>query len=180
LPRLKWSIRNNINLQQSGVLMAMNYVAANRDKLLNNFYLKGKRAIANATTEGPAAYVIPADEKRRYDAADLVNLLRRQGCEVHVSSEAISTREGNFPAGSFVIRMDQPYSRIVDMLLDTAYFNVNEPRPYDDTGWALGALKKIKTIRVKDTAIFKGGMTLLILSGGWKRAAAICCSSTPR
>jgi hypothetical protein len=161
LPQVKWSIRNNINLQQSGVLMAMSYVANNRDKLLNNFYLKGKRSVAKATTEGPAAYVIPADEKRPFDAADLVNLLRRQGCEVHVASEAIKTKDGEFPAGSYVIRMDQPYSRMADMLLDTQYFNVNEPRPYDDTGWTLGAVKNVKTVRVKDTAILKGAMTLL-------------------
>jgi len=29
--------------------------------------------------------------------------------------------------------MDQPYSRMADMLLDTQYYNVNDPRPYDDT-----------------------------------------------
>jgi hypothetical protein len=57
--------------------------------------------------------------------------------------------------------MDQPYSRIADMLLDTAYFNVNEPRPYDDTGWTLGALKGVKTVRVKDTSILQGAMQLL-------------------
>jgi hypothetical protein len=57
--------------------------------------------------------------------------------------------------------MDQPYSRLADMLLDTAYFNVNEPRPYDDTGWTLGALKNVKTVRVKDTAVLKGAMKLL-------------------
>ncbi len=158
---VKWSIRNNINLQQSGVLMAMSYVAANRDKLLNNFYLKSKRAVAKATTEGPAAYVIPADERRPFDAADLVNLLRRQGCEVHVASESLKTKDGEFAAGSYIVRMDQPYSRMADMLLDTQYFNVNEPRPYDDTGWTLGALKNVKVMRVKDTSILKGAMTLL-------------------
>ena len=161
LPQVKWSIRNNINLQQSGVLMAMSYVAANRDRLLNNFYLKGKRSVGKALMEGPAAYVIPADEKRPFDAADLVNLLRRQGCEVHVASETIKTKDGEFPAGSYVVRMDQPYSRMADMLLDTQYFNVNEPRPYDDTGWTLGALKNVKTVRVKDAAILNGAMTLL-------------------
>jgi len=161
LPRVKWSIRNNINLQQSGVLLAMSYVAGNRDKLLNNFYLKGKRSIAKATTEGPAAYVIPSDEKRPFDATDLVNLLRRQACEVHVLAEAIKTKDGEFPAGSYIIRMDQPYSRMADMLLDTQYFSVNEPRPYDDTGWTLGALKNVKTIRVKDSAILSGKMTML-------------------
>jgi hypothetical protein len=161
LPQVKWSIRNNINLQESGVLMAMSYVANNRDKLLNNFYLKSKRSVAKAITEGPAAYVIPAGERRPFDAADLVNLLRRQGCEVHVASETIKTKDGEFPAGSYIIRMDQPYSRMADMLLDTQYFNVNEPRPYDDTGWTLGALKNVKTVRVKDTAILKGAMSLL-------------------
>jgi hypothetical protein len=161
LPRVKWAIRNNINLQQSGVLMAMKYVSDNRDRLLNNFYLKSKRAVAKAVTEGPAAYVIPAEERRRFDAADLVNLLRRQGCEVQVASETIKTKDGDFPPGSYIIRMDQPYSRMADMLLDTQYFNVNEPRPYDDTGWTLGALKNVRTVRVKDGAILKGAMTLL-------------------
>jgi hypothetical protein len=141
--------------------MAMSYVANNRDKFLNNFYLKSKRSVAKAATEGPAAYVIPAGDKRPFDAADLVNTLRRQGCEVHVAAETIKTKDGDFGAGSYVIRMDQPYSRMADMLLDTQYFNVNEPRPYDDTGWTLGALKNVKTVRVKDTAILKGAMTLL-------------------
>jgi hypothetical protein len=161
LPRVKWSIRNNINLQESGVMMAISYAASNGDRLLRNFYLKGKRAIAKATNEGPAAYVIPAEEPRRYGAADLVNLLRRQGCEVHVAAETIKTKDGDFSAGSYVVRMDQPYSRMADMLLDTQYFNPSDPRPYDDTGWTLGPLKNVKTIRVKDTAILKGAMNLL-------------------
>jgi hypothetical protein len=161
LPRVKWSIRNNINLQQSGVLMSMQYTAANRDKMLHNFYLKGKRAVAKATTEGPAAYVFPGDEKRQGNAAELMNVLRRQGCEIHVATAAIQTKDGAFPPGSYIVRMDQPYSRIADMLLDTQYYNVSDPRPYDDTGWTLGALKNVRTVRAKDTAILKGAMTLV-------------------
>ncbi len=161
LPRVKWSIRNNINLQQSAILLAMRYVADNRDRFLQNFFLKSKRSVAKAANEGPAAYVIPADEKRQFDAADLVNLLRRQGCEVHVAAGTIKVKEGEFAPGSYVIRMDQPYSRMADMLLDTQYFNPSEPRPYDDTGWTMGALKNVKTVRVKDTAILSGAMRLL-------------------
>jgi hypothetical protein len=56
--------------------------------------------------------------------------------------------------------MDQPYSRMADMLLDTQYFNVNDPRPYDDTGWTLGALRNVKTVRVKDEKILDAPMTL--------------------
>ena len=45
------------------------------------------------------------------------------------------TRE--FPAGSYIVRMDDPYSRIADALLDYQYWAPNDAqaRPYDDIGW---------------------------------------------
>jgi hypothetical protein len=161
LPRVKWSIRNNVNMQESAILLAMNYVSDNKDRFLNNFYLKGKRSVAKARTEGPAAWVLPADDPRPNEAADLVNLLKMQGCEVHRADKEVETKDGKFPAGSYVVRMDQPYSRMADMLLDTQYYNVNDPRPYDDTGWTLGALRNVKTVRVKDEKILDASMTLI-------------------
>jgi len=161
LPRVKWSIRNNVNMQQSAILIAMNYVSKNKDKFLSNFYLKSKRSVAKAETEGPTAYVLPADEKRPVEAADLVNLLKMQGVEVHRLSSAAETKEGKFGAGSYVVRMDQPYSRMADMLLDTQYYNVNDPRPYDDTGWTLGPLRNVKTVRVKDEKILAAPMSII-------------------
>ena len=160
LPRVKWSIRNNINLQQSALLIAMNYVANNKEKFLNNFYLKSKRSVAKARTEGPAAYVLPGDDSRANAAAELVNMLKLQGCEVHKLNGQAEVKEGKFAAGSYVVRMDQPYSRMADMLLDTQYYNVNDPRPYDDTGWTLGPLYNVKTVRVKDEKILDAPMTL--------------------
>ena len=50
---------------------------------------------------------------------------------------------------------------MADMLLDTQYYNVNDPRPYDDTGWTLGALRNVKTVRVTDKAVLQTPMTLL-------------------
>jgi len=161
LPRVKWSIRNNVNMQQSAILLAMNYVSNNKDRFLNNFYLKSKRSVAKARVEGPAAWVLPADDPRPNEAADLVNLLKMQGCEVHKADKEIETKEGKFPAGSYVVRMDQPYSRMADMLLDTQYYNVSDPRPYDDTGWTLGPLRNVKTVRVKDENILGAPMTLI-------------------
>ncbi len=161
LPRVNWSIRNNINLQQSGILFAMNHVSQNKEKFLNNFYLKSKRSVAKARTEGPAAWVLPGDDSRPTEAADLVNLLKMQGCEVHRADKAFETSEGKFPAGSYVVRMDQPYSRMADMLLDIQYYNVNDPRPYDDTGWTLGPLRNVKTVRVKDEKVLDAPMTLI-------------------
>src|SRR5882757_1028248 len=163
-PRVKWSIRNNINMQQSAILLAMNFVSNSKERFLQNFYVKSRRSVAKALNEGPFAYVIPADQSRLVEAADMVNLLRLMGVEVHTADKEIVTKDQKFPKGSYVVRMDQPYSRMADMMLDTQYYNVNDPRPYDDTGWTLGALRNVKTVRVADKAdenILQAPMTLL-------------------
>ncbi|MBY0503039.1 MAG: hypothetical protein K2X03_03955 [Bryobacteraceae bacterium] len=155
--KVRWSMRNNTNLQQSGLLLGMNYVANNKATFLENFYLKSLRSVQKAAKEGPAAYVIPGNDPRPGQVAGLVNLLRAQGVEVHRLTET----SGSHVEGSYVVRMDQPYSRQADMLLDTQYYSANDPRPYDDTGWTLGALRNIQTTRVTDAAILKASMTLV-------------------
>ena len=69
--------------------------------------------------------------------------------------------EASGPAGSYVVRMDQPYSRMVDMMLDTQYYSTADPRPYDDTGWTLGPLRNVATLRVTDPSILDAPMTLV-------------------
>jgi len=161
LPWVKWSIRNNINMQQSAILFAMNLVANQKDRFLNNFYIKSKRSVAKAKNEGPFAWVIPGDTPRPVEAADTVNLLRLMGVEVQTATKAFTFKDQKFPAGSYIVRMDQPYSRMADMLFDTQYYNVNDPRPYDDTGWTLGALRNVKTVRITDKSVLEVPMVLL-------------------
>jgi hypothetical protein len=160
-PRVNWSMRNNVNLQQSAILFAMNFVAREKERFLNNFYLKSKRSIAKASNEGPAAYIIPGDTPRPVEAADMVNLMRLQGIEVNRATKEFSVKDQKYPAGSYIVRMDQPYSRMADMLLDTQYYNVIDPSPYDDTGWTLGAMRNVKTVRVTDKSVLDAAMTLL-------------------
>src|ERR1700739_3012303 len=64
LPKAKWSQRNNNNYEETGVLTALAFFASNNKLFLHNFYLKAKRSIEKAHTEGPAAYVFPADDPR--------------------------------------------------------------------------------------------------------------------
>src|SRR6202041_891296 len=204
LPKVKWSLRNNTNLEESGVLLALDYMSQHPQEFLSNFYLKSKRSVAKATTEGPAAWAIVNDGRRPALAAQLANLLQRQGAEVQkleqdfevkvASTSATKPTEAKLdarvaeevknekadkskseaaakkgdeattakiPLGSYIIRMDQPYSRIADMLLDTQYYSTNDPRPYDDTGWTLGPLRNVKTLRITDEAILKATMTLI-------------------
>jgi hypothetical protein len=154
-------MRNNVNMQQSAILFAMNFVAKEKERFLNNFYLKSKRSIAKASNEGPAAYIIPGDTPRPVEAADMANLLRLQGVEVHRATKEFSVKDQKYPAGSYIVRMDQPYSRMADMLLDTQYYNVSDPSPYDDTGWTMGAMRNVKTVRVVDKSVLDAPATLL-------------------
>jgi hypothetical protein len=160
LPAVKWSIRNNINLQQSALLFALKHVADNHQEFLRNFYLKSKRSVAKATTEGPAAWIILTEE-HSLAAADLVNLLRKHGVEVHRAQKEFTINKYNYPAASYIIRMDQPYSRCADMLLDTQYYNPKDPRPYDDTGWTLGPLHNVETVRILEQKILDVPMVLV-------------------
>lgn len=160
-PRVNWSMRNNINMQQSGILFAMNFVAKERERFLNNFYLKSKRSIAKASNEGPAAYIIPGDTPRPVEAADMVNLMRMHGIEVHRASKEFSVKDQKYAEGSYIVRMDQPYSRMADMLLDTQYYNVTDPNPYDDTGWTMGPMRNVKTVRVVDKSVLDAPATLI-------------------
>lgn len=161
LREVVWSIRNNVNLQQSALLIALREVAENRTEYLSNYWLKSKRAVAKATTEGPAAYVMPASDPRPGQQARMLSLLQRHGIEVHVATRAFEAGGREFPAGSYVVRMDQPYSRAADMLLDKQYYNPEDPRPYDDTGWTFGPLFNVETVRVEDTAVLDAPMRLV-------------------
>ena len=82
LPRVMWSLRNNNNYEQTGLLVSLNYFANNRRQFLENFYEKSKRSILKARTEGPAAYVLPADEPRLGAQAELLRVLQKQHVEI--------------------------------------------------------------------------------------------------
>jgi hypothetical protein len=65
-----------------------------------------------------------------------------------------------FPAGSYVLRMDQPYSRIADAMLDTQYWSPDDPQKnvYDDTGWTFGELFGVEARRVPDVRVLAVAM----------------------
>ena len=181
LPKTLWSQRNNNNYEESGLLTSLHYFNENKRLFLKNFYLKSKRSIQKPTEEGPAAYVLPADEPRASLQADLLQVMLKQHVEISRASSEFEvtlppkkekkrpktddTEEKSktppvpttrkFPAGSYVIRMDQPYSRVADALLDYQYWSPKDPQttPYDDTAWTLGEMFGVQVTRVVDPKV---------------------------
>ena len=70
------------------------------------------------------------------------------------------TEARSFPAGSYIVRMDQPYSRIADAILDYQYWAPNDPQQdvYDDTGWTMGELGNVQVVRVTDAKVLTAPM----------------------
>jgi Zinc carboxypeptidase len=65
-----------------------------------------------------------------------------------------------FPAGTYLVRMDQPYSRIADALLDYQYWSPRDPQTsvYDDTGWTFGEVSNVQVVRVTDVKALDAAM----------------------
>jgi hypothetical protein len=182
LPKAKWSQRNNNNYEQTALLTSLYYFGNNSKLFLKNFYLKSKRSIDKPKNEGPAAYVFPGDDVRPGNQAELLRTLQAQGVEISkatapftvavrkkagssparssVAATASKTEDRTFPAGSYIVRMDQPYSRIADALLDYQYWAPNDPQTdiYDDTSWTMGELANVEVVRVVDTKVLQAGM----------------------
>jgi hypothetical protein len=174
LPIVNWSQRDNNNYEQSALLTTISYFSQNTHHFLENYYLKSKRSVEKPTLEGPAAYVIPADAADANRQVELLKVMKRQHVEVQQLSEAATSnlppekrgdkpKQETFPAGSLVIRMDQPYSRVADALLDRQFWAPDDPQkhPYDDTGWSFTHLFNLKAVRVVDPAILQSKMTPL-------------------
>ncbi len=157
---MQWGPRNNVNMQQSALLIALNTVARNKDTFLENYYLKNKHTIERGKTQAPYAYVIPAKQRRRVEAAELMNLIRREGAEVHTANAGFTIGTTEVAAGDYIVRMDQPYNAIVETLLGVQFYAPENPRPYDDTGWAIPLVRNLKSARIEDKSILEQPMTL--------------------
>lgn len=181
--KVMWSLRNNTNYMQSGVLAALNYTANNRQEFVENFYIKSKNAVQRGRQEAPYAWVIPAEQERKYNAAVLVNLLMEHGIEVHQATKEVTWelrpqgskyRPANGAAepdkekkkvakqtagkGSYIVRMDQPYQVVARVLLDEQNFPKSADPPYGDTGWTLPYAFNVEAHRVDDSTILKADM----------------------
>ncbi len=170
-PVVMWSQRDNNNYEESALLTTLSYFSEHTQHFLENYYLKSKRSVQKPVLDGPAAYVLPANEAELNRQLQLVEVMKRQHVEVSRLTEARTqlvpaAKRGDspvseeLPAGSFVIRLDQPYSRAADALLDKQYWAPDDPQkhPYDDTGWSFTELFNVKVLRVTDPGILQAKM----------------------
>jgi hypothetical protein len=153
-----FSRRNNTNYMQTGVLSGLQLTSMFPNLVIENFYRKTMNSIEAGKNDPPHGYVIPV-QRDMTRVAQLVNLLRVQRIEIGQASGEIKTSDGTFPAGSYVIKRDQPYGRLAKNLLEQQDYPDPNLRTYDDSGWTMGLASLVDVKEIKDKAILSVATT---------------------
>jgi hypothetical protein len=122
--------------------------------IVENFYVKTRNAVEEGRTKAPYGFIIPI-QRDMTRAAELVRILRIQGIEVGVTPGAIKLGDTTFPAGSYVIKRDQPYGRLAKNLLEKQVYPDSRLTTYDDSGWTMGLSMLVDVKEIADPAILK-------------------------
>ena len=150
---LLWSMRNNTNYMESAVLAGLELTAGFPKTVLENFYLKSRNSIEAGAKEAPYGYVFPANQKDLTRVAFIVNVLRKQGIEIGQANAEFKIAGTTYPAGSLVLKRNQPYGRLAKILLEKQNFPTDAQTTYDDTGWTMGLMSQAKVDEIADKSI---------------------------
>ncbi len=154
-----WSLRNNTNYGETGVLTALQYTAAFPNVILENFYQKSRNSIDAGRKDAIAGYVIPSGQRDTTRVTVLINLLRMQGIEVGQATAEVTLRDGTFPARSYIVKRDQPYGRLAKTLLEKQVYPDPVTRTYDDASWTMGMMSHVEVKEISDKAVLDVAVT---------------------
>jgi hypothetical protein len=158
---VEWSLRNNTNYMQTGAITALELAAAHPRTLVENFYRKSRNALEEGTREAPYGFLIPAKQPEMTRVAWIVNTLRLQGIEVGRLRGEFKVGEKTYPAGTIVVKRDQPYGRLAKSLLEKQRFPEGNLRTYDDTGWTMGLSAGADVVEIAEKALLNAPAELL-------------------
>lgn len=159
--KFSWSARDNVNYNETGMLAGLDYAAQNSRELLRNFYAKGLHSYRKGLEEAPYAFVIPADQGDPERVAQMMGRLMSQHIEVSRAKTALALKEGSFPAGTYVVRLDQPYRNYAVDLLTPQNYPKDATEPYDDVSWELPAHYHLEAVATADVAVRSADLALL-------------------
>jgi hypothetical protein len=154
-----FSRRDNTNYMETGVLSGLQLTSMIPNIVIENFYRKTQHSIDDGKTNAPYGYVIPAGTKDMTRAVALVNVLRAQAIEVGEAKAEIKIGDATYPAGSYVIKRDQPYGRLAKNLLERQSYPDPNLTTYDDSGWTMGLAMGVEVKEIKEKAILDVAVT---------------------
>ncbi|MCC7034719.1 MAG: hypothetical protein IT179_17995 [Acidobacteria bacterium] len=156
-----WSIRNSINYAQTGLLTALELTSRFPTMVVENFYKKSANGVAAGQSKPPHGFVIPAGQRDQTQVDRVANLLRRQGIEVHRADASFTVKDGTFPGGSYLVKLNQPYGRLAKTLLEKQTYPDPQLNTYDDSAWTMPLANNIEVKAIEDKTVLNTSATLL-------------------
>jgi hypothetical protein len=148
-----WRIGDIVDYQLIGFESLLYQAAIRRADLLRNFYEVGERAVTRTT---PYAFVIPREQADPGAARKMLELLSFGDVEIERASEAFEAGGKRYAEGSYIVRMQQPYSSYAKTLLERQHYpdvrlypGGPPQRPYDVTAQTLPLLMGVATDTVE-------------------------------
>ena len=150
-----WRLGDAVRYMEGASMSVLDTAAKDREQIIYNRYQAGRDAIRMFTASPPYAYVIPQQQRDPQEAALLAYTMRENGIQVSRASAAFSAGGRDYPAGTWVILMDQPYARLVKELFSIQdYPDLRETPggspdlPYDIAGWTLPLQMGVEAVAV--------------------------------
>ena len=144
----EWRLRDIVDYQLVTFESCLWQAAVRREDLLRAFYRIGQRAVARRS---PAAFLIPFEQPDPGSARKLAETLAFGLVEIEQAEEAFEAGGRRYPAGTYLVRMEQPYSSFAKTLLeiqrypDLRLHPGGPPRPpYDVTAHTLPLLMGVR------------------------------------
>ena len=154
----KFSRRNNTNYMQTAVLSSLQLTSMFPNLVVQNFYVKTKNSMESGRNNAPHGYVVPV-QRDMTKVVTLVNVLRAQGIEVGTLNAPLTLDSVTYAAGSYVVKLDQPYGRLAKNLLEKQDYPDPALRTYDDSGWSMGFAFNVEVKEIDDKAILNAATT---------------------
>jgi hypothetical protein len=152
----RWTFADVVEYHRLAAVGLLEATAANRARLVRNFYGMNRRTIERFASGSPYAFVVPSGQHDPAVALHLLRLLHAGGTRVERASSAFTGDGTTYPAGTPVIRLAQPFGRWVKDLLEAQTYGdagwaasaAPGERPYDVTAWTLGLLMGVDVVAI--------------------------------
>ncbi len=139
-----WRLRDIVDYELTASFSLLDACATYKEELLYNIWKMGNNAVEKGKNEPPYAYIIPKKQWDTPTSLKMLDVLIQGGIEVHRSRSSFIADGIEYPEGTYVILMSQPYRAFAkDMLEPQKYPDIRQYAdgppvpPYDVAGWTL-------------------------------------------
>ena len=150
----EWRLRQIVDYAVTATFAGIGHVAKNRVTWLENFYRVHADWINRKAV--PYTFVLPAAQRDPYETYELLNILRIGEVEIHQAKAPFTAHGRRSSAGSWVIKLAQPYGAFAKTMLerqqypDLRLFPGGPPKPpYSVTGHTLGLLMGVEVDQIE-------------------------------